>query len=319
MSNEPADRPGFFSDDGEAAIVELVRRLADGRARAAVDLAREEGYRAGYTDGRIEVRREMNERLRALILDEDGPAFCPQPGDAATKGDAAQQDTRAGVAPAQADARPSTEAGGLTPVKAAEEDSGQEAGVPAQAVPHMIPEPQPIGRPPNIGGEAVSVPAQASVEPRPPAPLEPPRAHATAHAPLGLPPKLPAASNGRVHASFREIKAWAAHFGIVYTGSNIAAVNNRRKLLKLPPVVQDEDRTAADPGPAVGRRHPPPLPAAEGGLVRASFREIQAWAAFYGISYDGGNVDQVNRRRAALNLPLVAQCEARTRAEKQTA
>jgi hypothetical protein len=65
-----------------------------------------------------------------------------------------------------------------------------------------------------------------------------------------LPPRLPAPSHGRHYCSFREIKMWAAHFGIAYNGANIAAVNNRRKLMGLLPVVQDEDRTAADTGVA---------------------------------------------------------------------
>jgi len=64
---------------------------------------------------------------------------------------------------------------------------------------------------------------------------------------------------------------------------------------------------------------PPPLPDAVDGLVRASFREIRAWAAHYGIRYDGGNVDVVNRRRAGLGLPPVAQCEVRTMADSARA
>jgi hypothetical protein len=65
---------------------------------------------------------------------------------------------------------------------------------------------------------------------------------------------------------------------------------------------------------------PPGLPApSEDGVIRASFREIQAWGGHYGIRYDGANVDQVNRRRAALNLPPVAQCEARTMADRRAA
>jgi len=131
------------------------------------------------------------------------------------------------------------------------------------------------------------------------------------------PPKLPAPSNGRVHASFREIRAWAFYFGIIYTGTNIEAVNNRRRLMKLAPLVQDDDRTAADTKPE--RPAPPPLPAPVDGLVRASFREIKAWAAHYGVVYDGGNADVVNRRRAGLGLPPVAQCEIRTRADSARA
>jgi len=64
---------------------------------------------------------------------------------------------------------------------------------------------------------------------------------------------------------------------------------------------------------------PPPLPDAVDGLVRASFREIRAWAAHYGIRYDGGNADVVNRRRAGLGLPPVAQCEVRTMADSARA
>jgi hypothetical protein len=68
--------------------------------------------------------------------------------------------------------------------------------------------------------------------------------------------------------------------------------------------------------PSAARKPPALPPAGEDGLVRASFREIREWAAFYGIRYDGGNVDQVNRRRAGMGLPAVAQCEARTLAER---
>jgi hypothetical protein len=61
-------------------------------------------------------------------------------------------------------------------------------------------------------GEAVAV----SEAPPPPQP-------SPASAPRPAAPKLPAASNGKVYASFREIKAWAGHFGIAYNGANIAA------------------------------------------------------------------------------------------------
>jgi hypothetical protein len=153
----------------------------------------------------------------------------------------AQQDTRAGVAGVAAPVGPSTEAGGIAPVKAVEEESGAGAGVPTGALSADPPAPQPIGRPPNTGGEAGSVPAQASAAPRPPAPPEP-----RAPAPRLVAPALPRPSNGKHYASFREIKAWAAHYDIAYNGANIHAVNNRRKLMGLLPVVQDEDRPAAD-------------------------------------------------------------------------
>lgn len=60
------------------------------------------------------------------------------------------------------------------------------------------------------------------------------------------PPALPKPSAGKVYASYREIKEWAAHYGITFDGSNVHVVNAKRKALLLAPVVVDEDRTAAD-------------------------------------------------------------------------
>lgn len=73
----------------------------------------------------------------------------------------------------------------------------------------------------------------------------PPRTAAQREAPAG-PPVLPKPSAGKVYASFREIKDWAAHYGIAFDGSNVHVVNAKRKALGLFPVVVDEDRTAAD-------------------------------------------------------------------------
>lgn len=83
-----------------------------------------------------------------------------------------------------------------------------------------------------------------------PARVSPPPALLAQVAPPNPPnppvPKLPTPSNGRHYCSFREIKAWAAHYDIAYNGANIEAVNKRRKLMGLLPLVQDEARTAAD-------------------------------------------------------------------------
>jgi hypothetical protein len=81
-------------------------------------------------------------------------------------------------------------------------------------------------------------------------------------------------------------------------------------------------RPPAPPEPPVAaqRRRPPPLPSHdEDGLIRASFREIKEWAAFHGIAYNGANGDAVNRRRGLMGLRPVAQCEARTMAERRAA
>lgn len=133
----------------------------------------------------------------------------------------------------------------MTPAKASEEEAGPDTGV--RNTPSVPPAPQPIGRPPNTGGEAEIGRRKPRADQRPPAPPEPPPTPPPVAA-RSSPPRLPAPSNGRHFCSFREIKAWGAHYGIAYNGSNIAAVNNRRKLMGLLPVVQDEDRTAADTG-----------------------------------------------------------------------
>jgi hypothetical protein len=67
------------------------------------------------------------------------------------------------------------------------------------------------------------------------------------------------------------------------------------------PVVQE----APPPAPAP---KPPALPApAENGKVYAGFRQIRAWAGFYGQPYDGGNIDRLNKFRMAKGLPPVVQ------------
>lgn len=56
-------------------------------------------------------------------------------------------------------------------------------------------------------------------------------------------------------------------------------------------------------------RPPAPLPAPVNGKIYANFRQIRAWAEDRGFCYDGSNMDQVNRRRAAMGLPVLVQDE----------
>jgi len=136
---------------------------------------------------------------------------------------AAQQDTRAGVA--STDARPLAEAVGRSPVMAA--DGGAADGSP----------PRPSREPPQPGGEALAVPAQASAAGRPPAPPDPPPARR-------VPPLPEPSPDGYIRASFAEIKAWAGFFGIRYDGGNMDVVNRRRGQMRLPELIQDEARAA---------------------------------------------------------------------------
>lgn len=145
------------------------------------------------------------------------------------KAGAEEQDTTAGVADAAASERPPTEAGGIPPVKAVEEDEGQDTG--ARNVPSVPPSPQPIDGPPNTGGEPPAPPESPAVAPvRPVAAAAPPR-----------PPPLPApAENGKVYATYRELRAWAGFYGIAYDGSNMDRLNRVREAKGLPPMVQVE-------------------------------------------------------------------------------
>ncbi len=145
----------------------LAQRIDDVIRDAMGDViaeAREEGWRTGYAAGRLDVRREMNGRLRALILEEEQPE--PSRGQ---NGKTLHEvfddmfrglrggDTTAGVAPAQADARPPADAGGATPVKAAEGEPARDALVP-----------QPIEAPAQAGGEGPGVPDRPPALPEPP-------------------------------------------------------------------------------------------------------------------------------------------------------
>jgi len=61
------------------------------------------------------------------------------------------------------------------------------------------------------------------------------------------PPPLPAHSleDGKVYATFAEIRAWAGFYGFAYDGSNMDRLNKLRAAKGLPPLVQDDTRKAA--------------------------------------------------------------------------
>jgi hypothetical protein len=60
------------------------------------------------------------------------------------------------------------------------------------------------------------------------------------------PPPLPAFSleDGKVYATFAEIRAWAGFYGFAYDGSNMDRLNKLRAAKGLPPLVQDDTRKA---------------------------------------------------------------------------
>ena len=65
-----------------------------------------------------------------------------------------------------------------------------------------------------------------------------------------------------------------------------------------PPDPPRSPPTLPDPDPATGR-------------IYAPFAAIRAWAGFYGLPYDGSNMDQVNKLRAAKGLRPLVQDDSR--------
>ena len=99
----------------------------------------------------------------------------------------------------------------------------------------------------NVRRGVAAAEARATQPPlRPASVASPPQPTSSTARPPGSAPRLPAASNGMHHCSYNQIKEWASHYGIIYNGANIDAVNKRRKLLGLKPVVQDEALTALE-------------------------------------------------------------------------
>ena len=73
---------------------------------------------------------------------------------------------------------------------------------------------------------------------------------------------------------------------------------------------------AQQPAPTPKPAPPPPKPAAllpkfrfADGKRHGTFAEIKAWAAKFGIAYDGSNMDAVNKISAMLKQPEIVQIE----------
>lgn len=93
----------------------------------------------------------------------------------------------------------------------------------------------------------------------------------------------------------------------------VAAANGARGVEAARVRVEAADvPEVSDDGPARPPAPPPlPEPDADTGKIYAAFGEVRAWAGFFGIRYDGGNMDQVNKLRAARGLPPLVQVEDR--------
>jgi hypothetical protein len=143
--------------------------------------------------------------------------------------------------------------------------------------------------------------------------------------------RLDAVDVDRVIPAAADISTWAAALGIKrpagfrWSRHAVAEVNRARGVAAArervaeaaPAEVLPVEAPAVSSVSPIGRGAIPALPAAgDDGVVRASFGEVRAWALFFGIRYDGTNMDQVNRRRLGMRLPPITQCERRTAAER---
>lgn len=134
-------------------LAELLEQIVAG----AVAPAREEGFRSGYAAGQRAEREAWRARMWAMLAEAGEQPAAPE------------QDTKAGVPGAAALVGPPPEAVGMTAVKAVEEEAEAGAGVPTGALSSPASVPQPMGQPPNTGGEDAAAPLAGSAADRAPA------------------------------------------------------------------------------------------------------------------------------------------------------
>lgn len=371
---------------GEAAKPSLAQRIDEIIREAFIDVvqdAREEGWREGYAAGRLEVRREMNTRLRALILEEEGSSSIPAATVAASRSapslhalfDQMFQPLRREAMPDPAehagedapDAKDTAEAAADEPVDPdGEQETAQQDGA---SEPHEHP-PEPAEEAASGTTTAAAVPAAGPVGPgaetglnQPPPPPQQPAAPAAA---------LPA-STGSAPASkpvwppdWRTDDRKKAFILLYESGTDMTEIRLALADIAGPRVPdknaplwawvtalrirRNADATVAEPtqpenqGVGADRRGPPqdttapqqpsrppaihpsiahPGPRPDGinpkakvidlpppapnGKIYTSFYNIRAWAGVYGITYDGTNIDKVNKLRTAKSMPPLVQ------------
>jgi hypothetical protein len=207
---------------------------------------------------------------------------------------------------------------------------------------------------PQVPSVAVPAPAVASVPPTAKLPKGKPRWSSPArdavlreHWPLNTPPDaiwalLVAAEPERPMPKVKDyIAQRAAYIGLKRPASRFAEKMAAARAARRGAVTVPEDIPAAipaaapagprealavdqapppsQPAPVASAPRPPQLPPASGGKVYARFADIRAWAGFFGVPYDGGNLDRVNKLRAAKGLPPLVQDDTAAPAVREAA
>lgn len=254
-----------------SCIAEQIEALLTKAAADRVNVAREEGWRAGWMTGRAEANEEWRARLRALL--GDGPEATARPESPLLQHDAHQDaepdspaDDEPAAHPEAQDRAPVTDAAAQAPrTPPTHAPAAQPASKPDQ---WRTPERAAVfDREFTAGTDMTKIREIISAMPGPPVPkVNQPfwswsvgrklmRDHAPQAAPAAAatrapaPPPQPALydvelpdvdpATGKVLATYGEIVAWAANHGLKYDGSNMGDVNRIRERLRQPLLLQD--------------------------------------------------------------------------------
>lgn len=93
-------------------------------------------------------------------------------------------------------------------------------------------------------------------------------------------------------------------------GPKIASAQALRTFISATLKLSRADGPACFPAPPQPEPKPAPVvfpPPGPDGKIIASFAQIAAWAQRFGIRYDGGNIDRVNKMRSMLHQPPLLQ------------
>ncbi len=297
----------------------LAQRIDDILQDAMGDViaeAREAGWREGYSQGRMEVRREMNKWLRALILEEDADpidcsgmhavldeAFGPEEP-ATSEGDAGED---AGQSESEASAPPELPETAAAVPAAAPSGPGAEQGLnQPPPPPQELPAAEPPAPPAVLPASKPVWPADWRTDDRKRKFIE---LYEIGDDMTEIRLTLAEMPGPRMPEKNAPLWAWVTALKIkrivaAEPQQPAVAPPRERPIASPPAIAPTAPRTDGTNPKAAAVQLPPPR---ENGKVYTSFPNIRAWAGIYNIAYDGSNIDKVNKLRAAKGLPPLVQ------------
>ncbi len=279
-----------MADDTTAQLAAQIAALVETAAADRIAAAREEGYRAGYTEGRREARIEMNERLRALIYE---PTEAPLTTATAT---AVPEPPKPNQPPPAPTAR-------TEPVATADPPPEPEPAAPPAFVPRQ---PSSVSAPvaPRAANDWRTDERKAELT----------RRYAAGEDMTVIRLALAEMDGARVPDRNAPLWGWVSALNLRRDTPSEPLAQPTRAMVRAAedtsrtlPIAPPPTRTAGTNPMGAAAKLPPP---SEDGKIYASFAEIRAWAGAYGIAYDGTQMDRVNKLRAAKSLPPLVQRES---------